>query len=146
NIFLTYIIHRLFISWLFYMVLGLLLARSEIEQVSGRQKNILFTLIALAIPFTLVVEGMELKKLDIHAEDYLRPFVLIVSSVIFYLLLKVTITSEFIKKIVRIISLYSMGIFCLNTLVINSLGDLLYSFKIDLYVPSAVPQFIAFIF
>lgn len=116
---------RHIIYWIFYIVLGIWAARST-PGTGVRLAQVILLSLLLLIPGLLVIENNIMHSIGEDNQDpYLRIGVLIISTLLFLLTLTLKLHSlPLLKIIVSTISKYSMGIFCLNPLVIITLDKI----------------------
>lgn len=116
-----------FYYWLFYMFLGMQAAASPSEKFFGdfskinqRARLVIF----FALPIFIYLENKILLFFNIEAYPYLRISVLMVSALMFEIgrTFQFSLqTPKLFKSIVSLLSKWSLGIFCLNPIIIQSL-------------------------
>ena len=138
-----------FYYWLFYLMLGVYLARinSSIRHNSSRKnfsdnhkkKSLYLLLLAIISPLTIVIEQYIRRMIlaDI-GYPYLSASVLMISTLLFtaFFYFQPQTKNTLLKEIVAILSKYSLGIFCLNPIIIS----IVYYLTDFLEISTKIPQ------
>jgi len=133
------------IYWIFYVLFAIYTARhyeSIRHKLAKIATNNRFSL-ALAIllwPCLLIFEEIVLRAFDVNSQPYFRLSIMVVSCFIFLMFIKLDILLESqplrpwtgIRDVITWLSSWTLGVFCLNPLVIS----ILYSFHILDFHPS----------
>lgn len=134
-----------FMYWIFYVLFAVYTAKhyeSIKHKLAKLATNNGFNL-ALAIllgPCLLIFEEVVLRVFDINSQPYFRLSIIVVSCSIFFMFIKLDILLESqssrawksAQKVITWLSSWTLGVFCLNPLVIG----ILYSFRILDFHPS----------
>ncbi|WP_028981509.1 acyltransferase family protein [Sporocytophaga myxococcoides] len=116
--------NRLFIYWTFYIIVAIWLARNYSNIRNHKYRRSVW-LVALLMSFPLLISLEEhFYPITGRLEEYCKVSILIASTCLFGLVLMEEslvkiIISDHLKNLIRMVSKYSLGIFCLNPLVIT---------------------------
>jgi surface polysaccharide O-acyltransferase-like enzyme len=128
-----------FFYWLFYVFLGIFMARNKNTIDDGLQliPPSLATLLVVALPFLIIIEGF-----FAHAPyPYLRISVLLTSSILIILFTRIRTYSKPFEWVIRVLSKYSLGIFCMNPIIIASIVKVTGYLGLNKIVFSQLPAF-----
>lgn len=110
---------RFFLYWIYYLLLGIWSANNKafFDRIINQNsiKNFIATSIIFLIPLLLIIDEKYLHNSD--ANPYLSVSTLVASSIVFLSGFAISINNK-LKNILSLIGKYSLGIFCLNPLVI----------------------------
>jgi surface polysaccharide O-acyltransferase-like enzyme len=108
-----------FFYWLLYVFLAIFLARNltKINQILSSISASIATIFIVLLPFFIVLESFFLKS----SLPHLRISVLLVSPILIFLFMRFNSLPQPLSQVTRILSQYSLGIFCMNSIVIAAI-------------------------
>ena len=130
-----------FFYWTFYVFLAIYLARNinKISHLSDSIPSYFIPLIILTFPIVIVIENFYINS----QFPYLRISVLLTSSILTILFVRLNFHFKPLNSTIRMLSKYSLGIFCMNPIIIISIQKIATYSGLDDIIFSQTPAFIS---
>jgi len=130
-----------FFYWCFYQLLAIYLARNtkKIADLLNSIPSFLIMLIVVFLPLIIVAEDFYIKS----QFAYLRVSVLLISSVLTILFVRLNLHIKPLDIGINMLSKYSLGIFCLNPIILTLIRNITRYSRLEDIFFSQIPVFMS---